>query len=656
LAQQSTGDITGRVLDQQGGAVPNATVTARSKGTSFSRTTTTNEQGEYTLAELPPGAYEVTVEAKGFSKTLLKDYELNVGATQTQNFELKPGEVSETVEVTAEGALVQTTTSEIGRNITPTEVRELPLINRTFASLSVIAPEARPVGTFDPTKTRVGTIGFSGGDGRQLDVNVDGGDNKDNVVGSLLQNFAYESIQEFQVLQHRWTAESGRSVGAVVNVVSKSGTNELHGSGFFTYRNDKLRTRDFLEKLNNQTKPQFNREEFGGSIGGPIRKDKLFFFGALEHFRERQSLALTPDQFAQINAIPGVTAVAEIPTPYNDTLLTAKIDQHLSERQSMSYRFSYQKNDSPNDQVDQGQPSDLSGGNTNNNKLYSFVVNHTYTFGPTSLNQFTFQFQRFQNDILGVTTNPNIVFPDVQSGANVNVPQETIERKFQFRDDYSFQRGNHALKVGVNYINTKLDGFFFFGANGYQIFFFDNPLTIKNNLNGKYPQGFATPGAVNEITFSTGAGDTSQAPFHQLALYLQDDYKVSRKLTLNLGLRWDANINLLVPQTNNRTMQILKLLNNPRAQAIAGSADRLARRTPSYREFQPRIGFAYDPKGDGRMVIRGGYGIFYDQLFQNLTLFSTQQSNPTIYQTVLDLVNGDVGMGQLATFRFGVSP
>ncbi|HYX41192.1 MAG TPA: hypothetical protein VE821_05825, partial [Pyrinomonadaceae bacterium] len=255
-----------------------------------------------------------------------------------------------------------------------------------------------------------------------------------------------------------------------------------------------------------------------------------------------------------------------------------------------------------------------------------------------------------------VTTNPNIVFPSVQSGANVNVPQETIERKFQFRDDISFQVGNHALKTGINYINTKLDGFFFFGANGYQIFFFDDPLTIKNNLNGKYPQGFATPGAVNEITFSTGAGDTSQSPFHQVALYLQDDYKVSRRLTLNLGLRWDANVRLLVPQTNNRTMQILRQLNEPRARAIAGDPDRLARTTPSWTEFQPRLGFAFDPKGDGRTVIRGGYGIFYDQLFQNLTLFSTQQSNPTIYQTVLDLVNNDVGVGQLATFRFGVDP
>lgn len=656
-AQVTTGNITGRVADAQGNVVPNASVTARSKATGRSRTTTTNEVGEYTLTDLPAGTYEITVEANGFSKALLDELELNVGATVAQNFDLKPGQLSETVQVTSEAALVQTTTSELGRNITPTEVRELPLINRTFASLSIVAPEARPVGNFDPTKTRVGNIGFSGGDGRQLDVNVDGGDNKDNVVGSLLQNFAYESIQEFQVLQHRWTAESGRSVGGVVNVVSKSGTNAFHGSLFATYRNEKLRARDFFEKQSPASdKPKFDREEFGGSLGGPIVKDKLFFFGALERFRERQNILVNPTLLPEIAAIPGVTASPTIPTPYNDTLLTAKIDQQLTSRQSMFYRFSFQKNDSPNDQFDPSQPADLSGGNTNNNKLYSFVVNHTATLSPTTLNQATFQYQRFQNDILGVTTDPNLLFPSVQSGANANVPQETIERKLQLRDDYSFQRGSHSLKTGINYINTKLNGFFFFGANGYQITFFDDPLTIRNNTNGRYPQGFSTPGAVREITFSTGAGDTSQPPFHQLALYLQDDYKVTRRLTLNLGLRWDSNIHLLVPQTNNRTMLILGRLNETRAQAITGDPNSLARRTPSRSEFQPRVGFAYDPWGDGRTVIRGGYGIFYDQLFQNLTLFATQQSNPTIYQTVLDLVNNSVGVGQLATFRYGVDP
>ena len=673
LSQVTTGDITGRVTDEQGKVVPGAVVTATRQGTATGRTTTTDESGDYTLTNLSPGKYDITVESQNFSKALAKDFELNVGAKVTQNFELKPGSVTATVEVTSEGNPIETTTSELGRNITPAEVQNLPFLNRTFANLSIIAPEARPVGTFDPTKTHVGTVSFSGGDGRQVDVNVDGGDNKDNVVGSMLQNFAYESIQEFQVLQHRWTAESGRSVGGVVNVISKSGSNDVHGSGFFNFRNQSLRAKDFFEKQTTDPKPSYNREEFGGSVGGRIVKDKLFFFGAVERFSERQNLLVNPALLPQIAAIPGVTASPTIPLPYNDTLLTVKVDHRLSDKQSMFYRYAFQKNDSPNDQFDPGQPADLAGGNTNTNKLTSFVINHTYTFSPRVLNQFSFQYQNFENNILGVTTDPNIIFPSVQSGANVNVPQQTKERKFQFRDDISVLNGKHALKFGVNYIHTELNGFFFFGANGYQITFFDDPLTIKNNLESShcpldptdplmqrhircYTAGFATPGAVNEITFNTGAGDTSQPPFHQLAFYVQDDYKVTPRLTLNLGLRWDANIKILVDQTNNRTMKILGLLNNGRARAITGDPGLLSKTTSGYKEFQPRLGFAWDINGTGQTVIRGGYGIFYDQIFQNLTLFAKQQGNPTIYQTVLDLVNSSVPVGQLAMFRFGVDP
>ncbi|HVG17612.1 MAG TPA: TonB-dependent receptor [Blastocatellia bacterium] len=669
FTQVSTGDITGRVLDPQGNVVPGATVTAKNNATGLTRTTTSNDSGEYTITQLPPGTYEITVEARGFSRALQKDFELNVGTKPTLNFDLRAGGVTETVEVQGSAPLIETTRSELGGVVSPTEVQNLPLLNRTFANLSTILPEARPVGSFDPTKTRVGNIAFSGGDGRQLDVNVDGGDDKDNVVGSLLQNFAFESIQEFQVLQHRWTAESGRAVGGVVNVVSKSGSNDLHGSGFFNYRNQDMRKLDFFEKRDKEErdrtgqqlpaglsdKPDFNRQEFGGSLGGPIIKDKLFFFGAYEQFRERQSLFIPADLVTQIAAIPGTTASPTIPTPYNDHLLTAKIDQRIGSKQSMFYRYAYQSNDSPNDQVLPSLPSDLTGGNTNNNHLHSFVLNHTYTISPTKLNVFTFHFQNFVNEILGVTDNPNLTFPSVQSGANINVPQRTAIRKYQFRDDFAFQLGPHSLKAGTNYINTDIGGFFFFGANGYQIIFFDDPLTILSDRS-TYPQGFATRGAVQEITFATGNGSTKQPRVHQLAFYVQDDYKVSPRLTLNLGLRWDANIHLLVDQTNNRTMRILQQLNDERAQMIAGDADKLRRTTPSFKEFQPRLGFAYDPTGDGRMVIRGGYGIFYDQIFQNLTLFSTQQTNPTIYQTVLDLVNSQVGVGDLANFRFGVDP
>lgn len=665
FAQVTTADITGRVVDAQGNAVVGATVTARNTGTGLSRTATTGDEGDYTITQLPPGVYEITVEASGFSRALQKGYELNVGTKPTLNFDLRAGGVTETIEVTGDAPLIETTRSEIGGVVTPVEVQNLPLLNRTFAALSVIMPEARPVGNFDPTKTRVGNFAINGGDGRQLDVNVDGGDNKDNVVGSLLQNFAYEGIQEFQVLQHRWTAEQGRSVGGVVNVISKSGTNDIHGSFFANFRDEKFRKKDFFEKqtdelnrlvgLEEVEKPDFSRQEVGGSIGGKIITDKLFYFGALERFRERQNNLVPAARFAQLQAIPGLNPVAEIPTPYDDWLLTAKVDHRVSDNQTMFYRFSFQDNSSPNDQIGVPANADPTGGNLNDNRLYSFVANHTYTISPTRLNVFSFHFQDFNNAILGVTDTPNITFPTVTTGRNVNVPQATLERKYQFRDDFSFQTGAHNVKVGANYIYTTLDGFFFFGAQGYALTFFDDPLTITNNLNGKYPQGFQTPGAVRNITFSDGRGDHKQR-IDQLAFYLQDDWKASRRLTLNLGFRWDANIGNLPDQSNNRTLLILRELDDPLSRALTEDEDKLSRTTPNWKEFQPRLGFAYDPNGDGRTVIRGGYGIFFDQLFQNLTLFSITQSNPELFQTILNLTNNDVGLGQLADFRFGVDP
>jgi Carboxypeptidase regulatory-like domain/TonB dependent receptor len=659
-AQTATGDITGRVLDANGAVVPNAKVTVRNAGTGQAREATTNGDGDYTVTQLSPGNYEVVVESAGFSKVLIKDVQLLVGTRQTLNVELKAGAVTELIEVTSEGALIETTKSDISGIVTPTEVQNLPLLNRTFASLSVIMPEARPVGNFDPTKTRIGNFAMNGGDGRQLDVNVDGGDNKDNVVGSLLQNFAYESIQEFQVLQHRWTAESGRSVGGVVNVVTKSGKNTLFGSFFGNFQAEELRKRSFFEKppgsgTTESQKAEYNRQEFGGSIGGPIVRDRLFYFGALERFRERQNNLVDPRIIPDLQAIPGIQFVNSIPTPYDDWLATVKVDHNLTDAHNIFYRYSYQKNSSPNDQVGVPARTDLSGGNLNNNELHSFVFNLTSTFSNSRLNQFTFHFQDFSNAILGVTQTPNLTFPGpITIGQNVNVPQATTSRKFQLRDDFSWVTGRHTLKSGVNFINTELGGFFFFGAQGYAVNFFDPPSTIATNRT-RYPQGFATPGAVQSITFSDGIGNHDQK-LNQLALYLQDDWKLNSRLTLNLGLRWDANMGNLVDQSNNRTILLLKQLNHPLAQAITRDSDKLNRKTPSWTEFQPRFGFAFDPNGNGRMVIRGGYGIFYDQLFQNLTLFSLTQSNPELYQTALQLVNSAVGVGQLANFRYGVDP
>jgi hypothetical protein len=655
FSQATSGEITGRVADQAGAVLPDATVTAQNEETGFSSTATTNNAGEYTLTLLPPGSYTVTVEAKGFRRAVRKEVPVNVGTRQTLAFDLLVGNVTEEVVVSGTTPLVETTRSDLGGVVTPTEITNLPLINRTFANLSVIMPEARPSGNFDPTKTRVGNVAMNGGDGRQLDVNVDGGDNKDNVVGSLLQNFAYESIQEFQVLQHRWSAESGRAVGGVVNVISKSGTNALKGSAFGTFRDQDLATKDFFEKRGAE-KPTFERWEYGGSLGGPIRRDNLFFFGALERFDEPSGVTpVRADAIAQLAAVPGASAVNALPTPYDDLLLTGKVDHQMTGSQSMFYRFSMQKNSSDNDQINSPALTDLSGGSTNKNTLYDFVANHTANFGGNRLNQFAFHFQDFNNEILEVTDDPIMIFPGgYRTGPAPNTPQATTSRKFQFRDDFTVQAGSHALKAGANYIHTKLGGFFFFGAFGYQLTWFDDPLTITTNT-ARYPQGFATPGAIRLLDFFAGEANHDQT-FHQLAFYAQDDWRVNQKLTLNLGIRWDANINLLTDQVQNRTMQLLSQLDDPRAQAITADQDRLSRKTPSWKEFQPRLGFAYDPMGNGTSVVRGGYGIFFDQIFQNLTIFSLSQSGPEIYSQILGLTNSDVGVGQSPDFRFGIDP
>ena len=653
--QATTGELTGRVVDANGAVVPGVTVTLRNQATGFLRTAATNESGEYLFVLVPPGSYTVTAELTGFRKVERPDVAIGVGSRQTLSLQLEIGAITETMVVQGGTPLIETTRSDISGVITPNEITNLPLLNRTFANLSVVMPEARPAGNFDPTKTRTGNVAMNGGDGRQLDVNVDGGDNKDNVVGSLLQNFAYESIQEFQVLQHRWTAESGRAVGGVINVITKSGSNLLRGSVFGTYRDQDLAAKDFFQERG-ALKQSFERWEYGGSAGGPISRDKLFFFGALERFDEpKGETPVRPDALVQMAYIPGSQPVAAIPTPYDDTLLTAKFDHALTPNQSMFYRFSLQKNSSLNDQVTNPATTDLSGGSSNVNDVYDFVANHTFNIGGNRLNQFAFHFQDFKNEILGVTDDPIMIFAGgYRTGPAPNTPQQTTSRKYQFRNDFTWQRGNHALKSGANYIYTQLGGYFYFGAFGYQLTWFDSPETIANN-RARYPQGFSTPGALRLIDYFAGEASHAQN-FQQVAFYAQDDWRLNRRLTLNLGLRWDANVGLLTDQTNNRTIELLSQLDDPRARAITQNADDLSKGTPSWKEFQPRIGFAFDPKGDGTSVVRGGYGLFYDQIFQNLTIFSLSQSGPEIYSQILALTNSDVGVGQAPNFRFGVDP
>jgi hypothetical protein len=702
-AQVNTADITGTVLDQAGGAVAGANVLVRNVATGLERRTITGDTGDYLVALLPPGDYEVKVEAQGFS-TVLQKVSLVVGRRATLNFSLKPGAVTEVITIEGGAPLVETTKSEIYGSVTPLEVKELPILDRNFASLTYLVPGVRPAQGFDPTKSRVGNMSLNGGDGRQFDINVDGADNKDNVVGGVVQNFTLEGIQEFNVITNRYTAESGRTVGGIVNVVTKSGTNEIHGSLFGLFQSSTFNKKSFFDRdVGNDgiigtaddkslPKPVFHRYHFGGSVGAPIFKDKLFAFGAYEHKREPGSISADPTTFRELSLFPLASAVGQLPVPYKDHLLTIKVDHMISDKQNMAYRYGRQRWVNPNDQLGNPFVADLSQTQSNTNQFHDFVIQHNYTVAANKVNSIVAHFQDFVNEILaapareftlpvaggGAAVNPNIIFPSgAEVGTNVNVPQQTLIRKYQIRDDFAWTHNRHNMKFGINYIYlAKFGGFFFFGANGYQIFFWDDPSTIVSDRT-RYPQGFATPGAVREIDFNGGDGRFRQPLPHQLAFYFQDDFKITPRLTLNLGLRWDANIRFLPPQrgdsptTTNRTIGVFQqvVAANPtapgaqeglaRMRALVSNPDDLRRTTPSWKEFQPRLGFAWDPTGTGKHVIRGGYGIAFDQVFQNLTLFAAQQANQTIYQTIFALTNSTPPpnpTGQLATFRFGMDP
>ncbi|HXZ82081.1 MAG TPA: TonB-dependent receptor [Terriglobales bacterium] len=707
FAQVTTGQINGTLVDPSGAVVTGATVSATEVETGFTRSTQTNSTGNYGLVALPPGHYNLKTEAKGFATLEQKNIEIIVGQALTLNFTLRTGTSTEVVEVSGEAPLIETSRSDIGGSVSPQEVRDLPVRDRNFASLMALVPGVKPAPNFDPTKSRSGTVSAGGSDGRAFDYNVDGGDNKDTVIGGIVQNYTLEGIQEFNVVTNRYTAESGRAVAGVVNVVTKSGTNKLHGTAFGEFQlstfnaksefdrtagpDGKLFTPDDVEL----SKPVYHRYHFGGSVGGPIIKDKFFFFGAYEYKRELAAINPDPTAVANLELLPQASPATKIDTPFFDQLATIKLDYRFNERHSIFARYGRERWNTLNDQpTTAGTPiADLSEATANTNQFHSMVLQDSYALSNNKVNVAAFQFQDFVNEINatpgrtftlpvaggGTAVNPLLTFPSAELGNNINVPQQTLIRKYQFRDDFSWVKGRHNLKVGANWIYIAKMGGYFFSGLGYQLIFFDDPTTIFGAKAADYPQGLSTPGAVQELIYSAGNGrtDNPQNP-HALGLYFQDDFKVTSHLTLNLGLRWDANLFVLPPQLRtdplqtNRVVTILRQLiaANPtspaaaeglaRAKYLAGSTDDLTRTTASYKEFQPRIGFAWDPTGAGKIVIRGGYGIARDQVFQNLTLWSIQQSNTTLYQSgLIDLSNSSgppSPAGDLATFRYGIDP
>src|SRR3954470_23348117 len=380
-AQQTTGNITGRIVDAQGAAVPGVTVTARSPQTGFVRTDVSDGEGIYRLTALPVGNYDVNAELSGFSSFSRKEVTVNVAQTTDLNVELKLAGLTESVNVTAEVPMVKTTDSSVGGVVDVSKIESLPLNGRQFANLAVTIPGVGLGFHSDPTKSTQYSPLIAGGNGRNVNYQIDGGDNNDDTVGGLLQLYPLEAIQEFNFITQRYKAEYGRSNGGVMNIVTKSGTNDVHGSWFTMYRNDALNAQTETEKLSGAEKQDYRRNQFGGSVGGPIARDRAHFFAAAERTNQDTTQAVSTKGL--LTAQDGIFA-----TPYRETLVTGKATANLTPTQYLTVRYGRNQNSQPYGATPLATADNWGD---SQNKFNSINVNHNISLSGSRLNEFVFQ-------------------------------------------------------------------------------------------------------------------------------------------------------------------------------------------------------------------------------------------------------------------------
>jgi outer membrane receptor protein involved in Fe transport len=651
--------IQGTVTDHSGAVVTGAQVVAKNKGTDVSRTTSTSDTGYYQFELLPVGAYMVTVSKTGFA-SIAQTIEVLIGQTATVNVELKTGSMSEIVEVTSEAPLLDQAKTSVSQTITPTEVEELPMVGRDVANLAYLAPGVKATDSYDPTKNRYAILSVNGAGGRNVNVTVNGVDNKDNTVGGPVMQLPLEAVQEFQISTQRFSAENGRSEGAAINMITKQGTNLYHGSVFGFFRNTNLNTDEKDpngDGTTSKSHPDYTRQQFGGSIGGPFAKDKLFGFFAIEREREHQSQPEDQKSLAELTLAKGAGLAAQpsatIPRPFFETRYNGRIDWLINTKNNAYLSYNSQVNDSLNDQS--GATGDLTNGNFTKNHLIlaNFTLNSIVS--NTVINQFTLGYQYWNNLIASNISAPLVTFPSATFGTNVNVPQQSFQKKWQFKDDISKTFGRHTFKAGVDFINNPVEGGFFEFNSTLEVDFAADPSAILGNTT-QYPSGFGTAGLVTGMTIANGNPYFLVAT-KQLGLYGQDDWKVNNRLSLNLGLRWDKDFNMIGGSNirNSRTYLELVALNNPISNPYVSKIAK-----DDNKDFSPRVGFAYDLTGRGKHVLRGGFGLYFGNVFQNIPLFMEQMSNPTVFQTVLSLSSPSdpvPGTGKtLGQWRYGVDP
>jgi hypothetical protein len=679
---QATSTFNGRILDQGDAVLPGVTVTVTNLATGVVRTTVTNAEGQYQIPGLEPGNYRIETDLQGFAPASRDSVRLDVNATLTVDFRLTVAGLTETLTVTGEAPLIETTQSKVANTIETTEVQNLPMITRTISGMLELLPGASPVAPLHRTKENVGTVSYAGSLGGNVAMNVDGADNRDNHYSGPLLTFTTESLEQFQLASSQFSAVDGRTGGAAVTLVTKSGTNSLHGSAFGYERDRKLTSKDYFTRQANGQKAPFSRQQYGGSVGGPILRNRMFFFGAVEQQSEEKGQFVPERLYNELDVVVRATQAGQLPAglvnpnhprigeqPGFLRVSTLKTNLQLTNEHALMFRYAGQNEG--RDSVtwtlnnDDGQPDDFTI------DAFSAVGQHNWVLGNSGLNQITVQVNHldYLADVWDRATGkhytrdfptvnilpPRLAFPAVTTGAGGDAGTQANRSVYQIKDDVSLLRGNHSLKMGVNF--NYLDNLGILNGNEHFgiFFFFDDPSVIFNNTNGRYPQGFRTPGIVRQWQMANGGAVNGQGYWadtindvKQFSSWFQDDWRATAKLTLNLGVRYDVDFNLMDEKNFaiNATRQALEAIGSP----LGGFP-----KTPKL-DISPRVGFAYDLTGEGRRVLRGGYGLYFDQYNTAAAAGDITAQARRPLNALSTLVNTAIGVGQLATYRFGVDP
>ena len=597
-SQATTGDIEGRVLDPNGAVVPNATVTARNQATGFERTANTDGDGNYRIVMLPPGTYSVEVMAAGFNKAAVAAVQVTVGSKTPLDLGLTTGGVREELTVTAEPPAVETTRTSVSTTINERAIQNLPINGRNFPDFATRSPGV----VRDP---RGGDLSVGGQRGTLNSLQVDGVDNNNTFFGQALgrggvrppYQFSEESVQEFQVNQNGFSAEFGRAGGAVINVVTKSGTNDFHGGLFEYLRDESLNANDPITKANQFRRGQPNKRapsrinQFGGRIGGPIVRNRAFFFFSYDG--QRSDIPQVMD-VPNINNAPAAAQAALLPkigtyqVGRNQDVFLGKTDISLSQNHQLSLRYNHQgftgRNNENNGPL---SAEEHSGDSIVNSDTFSGSLSSILT--RSVVNEFRFQLARDKEPGEANTDQPEAVVNtgsgNLSIGRNNFSPRETTIKRFQVIDNVSVVSGRSTYKFGLDFNFDRILNFFpglFSGS-----YTFPSYTAFANNAPSAYTQNFAGAG-------TTGA--TTNPNLSEYAFYVQDDVRLTPRLTLNLGVRYDYQKMACPPVTNPDPLLLANGVNTGNCPSDKNN-------------FGPRAGFSYAP--DERTVVRGGFGIFY---------------------------------------------